>query len=57
MKRSFKGLFYTPYILWLAMFVIAPVALIIYYSFFLTFTTSSLSQITAFFLNLGHTSR
>ncbi|MEY2348261.1 ABC transporter permease [Lentilactobacillus buchneri] len=34
MKRNYRGLFFTPYILWLAMFVIAPVALIIYYSFF-----------------------
>ncbi|MDN6596323.1 MAG: ABC transporter permease, partial [Lentilactobacillus parabuchneri] len=34
MKKNFRALFFTPYILWLAMFVIAPVALIFYYSFF-----------------------
>ena len=34
MKRSFRAMFYTPYFLWLALFVIAPVGLIFYYSFF-----------------------
>lgn len=49
MKKSFKGLFYTPYILWLAMFVIAPVALIIYYSFFDIHHQFTLSNYRVFF--------
>lgn len=34
MKKEFKFLYFAPYLLWLLLFVIAPVALIFYYSFF-----------------------
>ncbi len=34
MTKQLKALFYTPYFVWLGLFVIAPVGLIVYYSFF-----------------------
>ncbi len=34
MNKKISGAFYAPYVLWLILFVISPVALIFYYSFF-----------------------
>lgn len=49
MKRQTSFLYFTPYLLWLLLFVIAPVALIFYYSFFDINHHFTLSNYTNFF--------
>lgn len=49
MKKSFRAMFYTPYLMWLALFVIAPVGLIVYYSFFNISHQFTFANYVAFF--------